>query len=62
MAGSGPETVDHLFDISRRVVGVTEALDEGPKNVGRPVGVWAGCQLRAHGVGDRGRGCCHISS
>ena len=57
------ETVDQLLDISERVVGVTGALEKEPKDVeGGLVGVWAGCQLRAQGVGDRGRGCCHISS
>lgn len=34
MAGSEPESVDHLLDISGRVVGVTGALDEEPKDVG----------------------------
>lgn len=28
MAGSDPESADHLLDISGRVVGVTGALDE----------------------------------
>lgn len=41
---------------------MTEVVDEEPKDKGGLVGVWAGCQLRAQDVGDRGRSCCHISS
>lgn len=62
MPGFEPETVDLLLDISGVVVKVTGALDEVPKDEGGLAGVWAGCQLRAQDVGDRGRGCCHISS
>lgn len=36
MAGSDPDTVYHLLDISGRVVRVTGALDEEPEDVGGP--------------------------
>lgn len=53
MAESEAETVDHFLDISSRAVGVTAALEEEPKDVWARV--WAGCQLRAQGVGDGGQ-------
>lgn len=54
--------VDHWLDLSVREVEMTEVIGEEPKDKGGLVGVWAGCQLRAQDVGDRGRSCCHISS
>lgn len=54
MAGSEPDAVDHLLDISGRLVRVTRALDEEPKDVGGPD--WGRGRLSAKGTRCGGKG------